>query len=71
MVVLETPLYRWVQRQAKKEWLSLSMKMRDLVREAYETYEDRYWSREGGKRLKGFKRSQALSHEAFWKKAGL
>lgn len=46
------------------------MKLRDLVREAYENYEDRYWSREGEKRLKGFSRSKAISHDAFWKKAG-
>ena len=71
MVVLETPLQRWVQRLAKREGLSLSMKLRDLIREAYESYEDRYWSREGEKRLRGFKRSRALSHEEFWKKAGL
>ena len=71
MVVLESPLYRWVRKLAKHEGLSLSMKLRDLVREAYEGYEDLYWSREGGKRLKSFKRSQALSHEAFWKRAGL
>ncbi len=70
MVVLESPLHRWVKRLARKEGLSLSMKLRDLVREAYESYEDRYWSREGEKRLKVFRRSQALSHEEFWKKAG-
>lgn len=71
MVVLEPPLYRWIQKMAKKEGLSLSMKLRDLIREVYESYEDRYWSREGEKRLKSFKRSHALSHEEFWKKAGL
>jgi len=71
MVVLESPLYRWVKKIAKKEGLSLSTKLRDLIREAYESYEDRYWAREGSKRLKSFKRSEALSHEEFWKKAGV
>lgn len=68
MVVLENPLYRWVRRVAKTEGLSLSMKLRDLVREAYESYEDRYWSRVGEKRLKSFRKAHALTHEAFWKK---
>ncbi|MBI2346200.1 MAG: hypothetical protein HYV03_04830 [Deltaproteobacteria bacterium] len=70
MVVLESPLYRWVRRTAKSDGLSLSMKLRDLVREAYESYEDRYWSRVGEQRLKTFKRSESLSHDVVWKKAG-
>ena len=71
MVVLEPPLHRWLRRLAKNEGLSLSTKLRDIVREAYESYEDRYWAREGEKRLKTFKKSATLSHDEFWKKAGL
>ncbi len=71
MVVLESPLHRWVKKVAKAEGLSLSMKLRDLIREAYESYEDRYWSKQGEERCKRFKRSDALSHDVFWKKAGL
>lgn len=71
MVVLESPLRRWVKNLAKKEGVSLSMKIRDLIREAYETYEDRYWAREAERRMKTFRKSEALSHEEFWKRAGL
>lgn len=71
MVVLESPLHRWVRRLAKVEGLSVSMKLRDLVREAYEAYEDRYWSRIGAKRLKTLKSEKLISHEEFWKKAGV
>lgn len=71
MVVLESPLYHWIRKVAKKDGLSLSMKLRDLVREAYESYEDRYWSRAAGKRAKNFDPSKALTHGEFWKKAGL
>ncbi|MBI4374176.1 MAG: antitoxin, RHH family protein [Deltaproteobacteria bacterium] len=70
MVVLENPLYRWVRQIAKHDGLSLSMKLRDLIREAYENYEDRYWSREAEKRAKSFRRSEALTHEEVWKKLG-
>lgn len=70
-MVLETPLHRWLRRLAKVEGLSISMKLRDLVREAHDSYEDRYWSKAGGKRLKSAKPSKLISHDSFWKKAGL
>lgn len=61
---------RWIRQLAKKDGLSLSTKLRDIVREAYENYEDRYWSKEGEKRLKTFEKSKGILHEGFWKKAG-
>lgn len=71
MVVLETPLHKWVRKLAKVEGLSISMKLRDLVREAYESYEDRYWSKEGAKRLKKAKVGKMIPHDELWKKVGL
>lgn len=70
MVVLEVPLLRWVKRLAKREGLSISTKLRDIVREAYENFEDRYWSQKGEKRLKSFSSSRGISHDQFWKKVG-
>lgn len=67
MVVLEPPLLGWVKRLAKKDGLSLSTKLRDIVREAYENYEDRYWSKEGEKRLRSFEKSKGIPHGGFWK----
>lgn len=66
MVVLESPLHQWLKKTAKKEGISLSMKLRDLVREAYESYEDRYWSKEAAKRLKTFGKAGPVSHEELW-----
>ncbi|HZX14040.1 MAG TPA: antitoxin, RHH family protein, partial [Thermodesulfobacteriota bacterium] len=40
-VVLEKPLYESIRRIAKKEGISISLKARDLLREALEIYEDR------------------------------
>lgn len=71
MVVLETPLHKWLRRLARVEGLSVSMKLRDLVREAYESYEDRYWSKAGAKRLKSLKPENLVPHDAFWKKVGV
>ncbi len=71
MVVLEPRLYRWIKTCSINEHLSLSAKLRDLVREAYESYEDRYWAKAGEKRRTSFTRKQALPHKEFWKKVGL
>jgi hypothetical protein len=71
MVVLEPPLHKWITRQAKIEGISLSLKIRDLIREAYEAYEDRYWSKEGERRLARFNRKKALTHKQLKRKLGL
>ncbi|MBI5198594.1 MAG: toxin-antitoxin system, antitoxin component, partial [Nitrospirae bacterium] len=39
-VVLEKPLYNSVQHLAEKEGISLSLKVRDLIKEALELEED-------------------------------
>ena len=39
-VVLEKPLYRTVEQLAKRDGLSLSLKVRDLIKEALEIEED-------------------------------
>jgi hypothetical protein len=68
MTVLERPLYQRIKRAARSQGLSLSAKVRDLLREAIELDEDAYWVREGEKRLATFDRSKALTHEQVWKK---
>jgi predicted DNA-binding protein len=65
-VVLEAPLYEAVGRLAKKEGVSLSLKVRDLVREAVELYEDEYLATVAADREKTFVRSKALSHSHVW-----
>lgn len=68
-VVLEKQLYDFVFKIAKKEGTSMSMKVRDFIRQAVEEYEDSYLSQIAEKRLKTFRRSTALTHEKIW--AGL
>lgn len=65
-VVLEKPLYNAVHDLAEDEGLSMSMLMRDLVREALELREDRALTAFAAVREKGFDRSKALSHEDAW-----
>jgi len=68
ITVLEKPLYERIKQAARAEGLSLSAKVRDLLREAMELEEDAYWAGEGEKRLATFDRSKALTHEQVWKK---
>ena len=65
-VVLEKPLYDSVRRLAEKEEISLSLKIRDLVREALEAEEDAALAKFAEEREKSFKRSRALTHKQVW-----
>lgn len=65
-VVLEKPLYESIRRMAQKEDISLSLKIRDLVREALEAEEDAALAQFAEEREKSFKRSRALTHKEVW-----
>lgn len=65
-VVLERPLYRSVERLARRDQVSLSTKMRDLVREALELAEDAGLAALAERRERSFTRKSALSHEQVW-----
>ena len=65
-VVLEKPLYNTIERLAKKEGVSLSLKVRDLVKEALEIEEDIALAAFAEKRDKTFTKSRALKHHEVW-----
>jgi hypothetical protein len=65
-VVLEKPLYDSVRRLAASEEISLSLKIRDLVKEALEAQEDIALTELAAEREKTFHRSRALSHKQVW-----
>jgi hypothetical protein len=65
-VVLEKPLYDSVRRLAEKEDVSLSLKIRDLVRQALEAEEDAALAQFAEERENSFKRSRALTHKQVW-----
>src|SRR5208337_4268199 len=65
-VVLEKPLYNTIERLAAKEGVSLSLKVRDLVKEALEIEEDVALSMFAEKREKTFTKSKALKHHEVW-----
>jgi hypothetical protein len=65
-VVLEEPMYDSVRRLAKRDKVSLSLKVRDLVKEALEMEEDRSLTVLAEERDRTFDASKALTHEQVW-----
>lgn len=65
-VVLENDLLLGIQKLAKHHGISLSLMARDLLKEAIERYEDRYWGKIAEHREKTFSSKMALSHKDIW-----
>lgn len=65
-VVLEKPLYNTIEHLAKKDGVSMSLKMRDLVREALELEEDIALSKFAEEREHTFNKTKALKHDEVW-----
>ena len=65
-VVLEKPLYTNVERLAKRDGVSLSMKVRDLVSAALEIEEDIVLAKFADVREKSFNRKKSLKHDEVW-----
>ncbi|MDD3845440.1 MAG: ribbon-helix-helix domain-containing protein [Syntrophorhabdaceae bacterium] len=65
-VVLEKPLYAAVDEIAKRQGLSRSMVVRDLVREAIELREDLALAAFAERREKSFDAKKAIAHEDVW-----
>jgi hypothetical protein len=66
-VVLEKPVYDSIERLAKKDGVSMSMKVRDLVKVSLDIEEDVALSAIAEKREKTYRRGKALSHDDVWK----
>jgi hypothetical protein len=65
-VVMEKPLHTVVSGLAKREGISMSMVVRDLVKEALELREDIALVRIAEEREKSLKLTRKLSHEDTW-----
>ncbi|TKB71132.1 MAG: hypothetical protein E8D45_12125 [Nitrospira sp.] len=65
-VVLEEPMYDSIRRLAKRDKVSLSLKVRDLVKEALEMEEDRGLTALGEERERTYDASKALTHDQVW-----
>lgn len=65
-VVLDPPLYKNVQFLAEKDGVSLSTKVRDLLKDAMEIQEDIYLAYVAEERESTLDVNEALSHEDTW-----
>lgn len=65
-VVLEGPLYERVKLFADQDGVSLSTKVRDILREALEFMEDTQLAAFAEAREASWKDQEALSHEEIW-----
>ena len=65
-VVLEPALYTTIRKLAKRDGISLSLKARDLIREAIEFCEDAYWIKEAAKREATLHKKPSLTHKQIW-----
>lgn len=65
-IVLEAPLHDLVKKLAKRDGVSVSMKLRDLVKDALELTEDTYWDKLASERRDSFNAKSAKSHKDVW-----
>ena len=65
-VVLEEPVYEGLRRWAKRDGVSLSLKVRDIVKEALESEEDRALAHLAENRERTRDKKKALSHAQAW-----
>jgi predicted DNA-binding protein len=65
-VVIEDPIYENVRFLAERDGVSLSTKVRDLLKEALEINEDIHLAAFAEEREKSWDESGALSHNEVW-----
>jgi len=65
-VVLDPPLYKNVQFLAEKDGVSLSTKVRDLLKDAMEIQEDIYLAELAEKRETTLAVNETLNHDETW-----
>jgi hypothetical protein len=65
-VVMEKPLYSAVSEIAEERGLSMSMAVRDLIKEAIELQEDQALARFAETREASLRKKKTLPHEDVW-----
>ncbi|TAN45347.1 MAG: antitoxin, RHH family protein [Nitrospirae bacterium] len=65
-IAMEKPLYVTIQGISKRDGVSMSMVVRDLIKESLELREDVSLAGFAEEREKTFTRSKALSHKELW-----
>jgi hypothetical protein len=64
--VVDRGLLKWLRAKAKREGISVSLVVRDLLRRVRDDEAEEYWAAAGEERLESFSRDDAVSHEDVW-----
>ena len=64
--VVDRGLLKWLRAKAKREGISVSLVVRDLLIRMRNEEEEQYWAAAGEERLESFSRDDAVSHEDVW-----
>ena len=64
--VVDRGLLKWLRAKAKREGISVSLVVRDLLMRLRDEEDERYWAAAGEERLMTFSRDEAVSHEDVW-----
>jgi hypothetical protein len=65
-VILDKPLFNQIVKIAKRDGVSLSLKARDLLKEALEIQEDIILAKLAEDREETFSHSDAIGHDEIW-----
>jgi hypothetical protein len=64
--VVDMGIWRWLRSKAKREGISVSLVVRDILIRVRADEEEQYWSAAGEERLDTFSRDDALGHDDVW-----
>lgn len=64
--VVDEEIADWLKRRSEVEGRSVSLVLRDIITKYYADEEERFWAREGERRLETFDRRVAISHKDAW-----
>ena len=64
--VVDLGLLKWLRSMSKREGISVSLIVRDILMRVRDEEEERYWTAAGEERIESFSRDEAVQHEDVW-----
>ena len=64
--VVDLGLLKWLRSMSKREGISVSLIVRDILMRVRDEEEERYWAAAGEERIESFSRDEAVQHEDVW-----
>lgn len=64
--VVDVGIWKWLRSKAKREGISVSLVVRDILVRVRAEEEEQYWAAAGDERLDSFSRDEALRHDDVW-----